>query len=205
MFNFDGSGYYAHNTGGGLRNGVIMSKCNIEHCRVGINIDYYSEYSKFSDCIIYQCYYACINNGGNNIFTGCTFHGVVGWLCDNSNNNKRNSMHGSCIGCTFNHIDNMNHPDVLGNGIAIHVINTTSGFTFTGCQLWYGNVVIENSTGITFSDNLFGNNGITINVTGNGGVYFHDNMFKNPPTSINVNTATKFINNYTFAGNEVKS
>ena len=204
FYNFDGSAYYAHNTGGGLRNGVTITNCNMENCRVGINIDYYSEYSKFTNCIIWRCYYACINNGGNNVFVNCTFHGVVGWLCDNSGDDKPNSMHGSCVGCTFNHIDNMNHPTELGCGTAIHIISTRAGYTFTGCQLWYGNVIIEGSRGIMFSDNLFGNSAVEITVTGSGGAFFHDNAFYAAPTVLNVNSETKFINNYTYSGAEVK-
>ena len=200
--NFDGSAFYAHNTGGGIHNSVIFSDSHIEHCRVGLNIDYYNEYAKYSHLVIFQCYYACINNGGNNIFTGCTFHGVVGWLTDNSNNDKRNNQHGSCIGCTFNHIDNMNHPDVLGNGKAVHIINGSAGFIFTGCQLWYGNVYIENSQGVQFSDCLFGNNGIEIEVTGSYPAFFFNNIFWTQPT-LDVISGTKFEGNYLKTGSTV--
>ncbi len=200
--NFDGSAFYAHNTGGGIHNSVIFSDSHIEHCRVGLNIDYYNEYAKYSHLVIFQCYYACINNGGNNIFTGCTFHGVVGWLTDNSNNDKSNNQHGSCIGCTFNHIDNMNNPSVLGNGKAVHIINGVAGFIFTGCQLWYGNVYIENSQGVQFSDCLFGNNAIEIEVTGDYPAFFFNNIFWTQPT-LNVTTSTKFKDNYLRSGEEV--
>lgn len=200
--NFDGSAFYAHNTGGGIHNSVIFSDSHIEHCRVGLNIDYYNEYAKYSNLVIFQCYYACINNGGNNIFTGCTFHGVVGWLTDNSNNDKSNNQHGSCVGCTFNHIDNMNNPSVLGNGKAVHIINGVAGFIFTGCQLWYGNVYIENSQGVQFSDCLFGNNRIEIEVTGDYPAFFFNNIFWTQPT-LNVTTSTKFKDNYLRSGIEV--
>lgn len=200
--NFDGSAFYAHNTGGGIHNSVIFSDSHIEHCRVGLNLDYYCEYAKYSHLVIYQCYYACINNGGNNVFIGCTFHGVVGWLTDNSANDKSNNQHGSCIGCTFNHIDNMNNPSVLGNGKAVHIINGVAGFIFTGCQLWYGNVYIENSMGVQFSDCLFGNNRIKIEVTGSYPAFFMDNIFWTAPT-LNVIPSCKFKNNYLRSGAEV--
>ena len=201
--NFDGSAFYAHNTGGGLHNSVIFSDSHIEHCRVGVNLDYYNEYGKYSNLIIFQCYYACINNGGNNIFTGCTFHGVVGWLTDNSGDDKTNNQHGSCVGCTFNHIDNMNHPDVHGNGKAIHIINGSSGFIFTGCQLWYGNVYIENSIGVQFSDCLFGNNAIEIEVTGSYPAFFFNNIFWTTPT-LDVLTSCKFEGNYLRTGTVIE-
>lgn len=201
--NFDGSAFYAHNTGGGLRNSVTFVDSYIEHCRVGINIDYYAEYGKYSQIITCQCYYACINNGGNNVFTGCTFHGVVGWLTDNSANDKSNNQHGSCIGCTFNHIDNMNNPSVLGNGKAVHIINGAAGFIFTGCQLWYGNVYIENSKGIQFSDCLFGNNAIEIQVTGSYPAFFFDNIFWTAPT-LDVISSCKFEGNHLQSGATVQ-
>lgn len=200
--NFDGSAFYAHNTGGGLHNSVVFSDSHIEHCRVGLNIDYYNEYAKYANLVIFQCYYACINNGGNNIFVACTFHGVVGWLTDNTNNDKSNNQHGSCIGCTFNHIDNMNNPTVLGNGWAVHIINGVAGFIFTGCQFWYGNINIENSLGIQFSDNLFGNNAIVIDVTGSYPAFFFNNIFWTQPT-LNVISSCKFDKNYIKSGTEV--
>lgn len=199
---FDGSGFYAYNTGGGLQQGVAMSSCYFYACRVGINIDFWFEYAKFTDCVTYRCCYACINNGGNNVFTGCTFHGVVGFVIDNSGNDKTNNGHGSCVGCTFNHIDNINHPELLGCGLAVHVINVGPGFIFTGCQLWYGNVLIENSRAIAFSDCLFGNSSVEIEVTGSWPAFFHNNMFYNAPT-LNVNSGTKFNGNYKSDGTEI--
>lgn len=196
---FDGSGFYAYNTGGGLQQGVMMSSCYFYGCRVGINLDYYFEYAKFTDCITFRCYYACINNGGNNVFTGCTFHGVVGMLMDNSGNDKSNNSHGSIVGCTFNHIDNINHPEILGCGVAIHAINNFNCEIFTGCQLWYGNVVLENCQGFTFSDCLFGAGSVEITVTGSYPAFFYDNMFHAAPT-LNVTSGTIFVNNYTKAG-----
>lgn len=201
--NFDGSAFYTHNTGGGLQNSVTFTDSYITHCRVGINIDYYAEYGKYSQIITFQCYYACINNGGNNVFTGCTFHGVVGWLTDNSGNDKSNNQHGSCVGCTFNHIDNMNNPGVLGNGKAVHIINGVAGFIFTGCHLWYGNVYIENSQGVQFSDCLFGNNAIEIQVTGSYPAFFFDNIFWTTPT-LDVITGCKFEGNHLKSGASVE-
>ena len=70
------------------------------------------------------------------MFTGCTFHGTIGFLMDNSNGDAANPAHGSCIGCTFNHIDNWNHPADLGGGDAVKVISNPHGFLFDGCQFW---------------------------------------------------------------------
>lgn len=189
--NFSGSGIYCHNTGGGLKDGLLVSDCYFKLCKAGINIDYYSEYHKFTNIIVYKCYYACINKGGNNVFTACTFHGTVGFLMDNS----RNNAHGSAVGCTFNHIDNWNNPDTLGGGIAVQATGTTSGFIFTGCQFWYGAISVASSKGIAFSDCLFGGNSPEITVTGNYPAFFSNCIFHATPT-LDVNASTKFDNCY---------
>ena len=193
--NFDGSAVYCYNTGGGMQQSLLMENCYIEYCKVGINIDYYSEYHKFSNIIIWRCNHACINNGGNNVFVGCTFHGVVGWVIDNSNSDKSNNAHGSAIGCTFNHINNMNNPTDLGMGDAIIIKNVSNAYIFSGCQLWYGGIVIENSRGIAFSDCLIGGRTPKISVNGNYPAFFYDCIFHQNP-QLTVNNSTKFINCY---------
>ena len=191
--NFSGSGIYCHNTGGGL-NQMLVSDCHITLCKAGINIDYYSEYSKFTNVIIYKCYYACINNGGNNVFIGCTFHGTIGFLIDNSGDDMPNIGHGSAVGCTFNHIDNWNRPDTLGGGDAIKIIDSAIGFVFTGCQVWYGVIDIHNSRGVVVSDTLIGGNP-TIKVSGSYPAFFASCIFHSTPT-LSVNGSTKFDNCY---------
>lgn len=192
---FSGSAVYQHNTGGGVRGAITMSDCFIRHCGAGINIDYYSEYCKYNHIITEQCYYACINNGGNNVFTGCTFHGTIGFLMDNSDGDAANPAHGSCIGCTFNHIDNWNHPADLGGGDAVKVISNPHGFLFDGCQFWYSAVKIKNSRGMTFTGCLFGGNSPVIKVEGSYGAFFNGCTFQNAP-SLEVNSATKMDNCY---------
>lgn len=189
--NFSGSGIYCHNTGGGTKDGLLVSDCYFKFCKAGINIDYYSEYHKFTNVIIYRCYYACINKGGNNVFTACTFHGTVGFLMDGS----RNNAHGSAVGCTFNHIDSWNRPDTRGGGIAVQATGTTSGFIFTGCQFWYGAISVASSKGIAFSDCLFGGNSPEITVSGNYPAFFSNCIFHATPT-LDVNASTKFDNCY---------
>lgn len=192
--NFTGSGIYCHNTGGGVWDSALtVNDCMVNNCEVGINVDYFSEYSKFNNVIIHHCHYACINNGGNNVFSGCTFHGTVGFLIDNTNSKSPNNAHGSAIGCTFNHIDNWNHPDVLGMGVAVKAINQVTGFMFTGCQFWYGGFDIDNSMGVNFVGCLIGGNTPSIKVTGSYPVYFQDCMFHQVP-SINAGTGKCVVN-----------
>ena len=193
--NFDGSAFYAHNTGGGVDGVVMMSDCRMIYCKVGINVDYYSEYCKFTNVIISHTNVACINNGGNNVFSSCTFHGVVGFVIDNSANDKRNNAHGTCIGCTFNHINNMNQPSTLGMGDAVVIKEISNGFIFTGCQFWYGEINIENGRGISFSDCLIGGNTPTITIAGVYSTFFMGCIFHATPT-LSVPSNTRFINCY---------
>lgn len=193
--NFDGSAFYNHNTGYGLDSVVIMSSCRIVDSKVGINIDYFGEYSKYSDIIISGCNHACINNGGNNVFTACTFHGVVGFLIDNTADDKRNNAHGSAIGCIFNHLNNMNNPSELGMGDAIVVKGAANGFIFSECQLWYGAVKIINSKGVAVQNSLFGGNSPHITVSGSFPAFFMNNVFMASPT-LTLNAGTKFNNCY---------
>lgn len=176
------SGIYGHNAGGGLQEGLIVSDCYITLCKAGINLDYWTEYCKFTNVVVFKCYYACINNGGNNVFTSCTFHGTVGFLIDNTNGQSPNNAHGSVIGCVFNHIDNWNRPQTLGGGNAIEVRNITNGFIFTGCQIWYGKIFIQDSIGVVVSDSLMLGGAVNnITVTGEYPAFFNNNIFKNAP------------------------
>ena len=191
--NFDGSAIYMANTGGSVAGYLSVVNTNIYYCMVGINIDWYSEYNKFTNMIIRKCNHACINNGGNNVFTNCTFHGVVGFLIDNSGNDKSNNAHGTCSACTFNHINNGNNPSELGMGDGILIKNATNGFIFTGCQIWYGKIIIEDSRGISVSNTLIGGNSPVVTVTGSYPAFFSDCIFHQSPT-ITATSGTVFDN-----------
>ena len=190
---FSGSAIYQYDNGGSVQGYIYMQQCYISNCAAGINIDKYSEYNKYTDVIINKCYYACINNGGNNLFTACTFHGTIGFTIDNSSGTKNNNAHGSVVGCTFNHIDNWNHPDTLGGGDAIKIIDVSNGFIFTGCQIWYGAINIQNARGIQISDTLIGGGTPSITITGSYPVFFSDCIFHQTP-SISDTASSKFIN-----------
>jgi len=197
------SGIYGYNSGGGLNEGLVVSDCYITRCKAGINLDYWVEYCKFTNVVTFQCYYACINNGGNNTFTACTFHGVIGMYIDNSAGSKTNIAHGSVVGCTFNHIDNMNHPETLGNGYAVKVLNVPYGFIFTGCQIWYGKVYVESSQGVQFSDTLFGGYP-TIETLGEDTVFFSSCIFQKAVVK-SLSSPVIFNNCYLFNGTQVSA
>lgn len=189
--NFEGAGIYCYNSGNSVNQPLIVTGSYIRNCLAGIDIAYRSEYLKFTNVVVHKCHYACINNGGNNVFVGCTFHGTVGFLMESS----YNEGHGSCIGCTFNHIDSWNDPNHMGNGVAIQASNVANGFMFTGCQIWYGSINISNCRGIAISDTQIGGNAPVITVSGNYGAFFNGCVFHSTPT-ITKNALTKFNNCY---------
>lgn len=195
------SGIYGYNSGGGLEQGLTVSDCYITRCKAGINLDYWVEYCKFTNVVTFQCYYACINNGGNNVFTACTFHGVIGMQIDNSTGTKANIAHGSVIGCTFNHIDNMNHPETLGNGYGIKIIDADNGFIFSGCQIWYGKIYVESSKGVQVSNTLLGGYP-TIETIGDDTVFFSNCIFSKAVTKSTASPVI-FNNCYQFNGTPV--
>lgn len=189
--NFIGSGIYCHNAGNSPYQALMVSDCVIRNCRAGINIDYRSEYMKFVNNVITRCYYACINNGGNNIFINCTFHGTIGMQLHAG----YNTGHGSAVGCIFNHSDNWNDASRLGNGIGIQINGVNNGFVFTGCQIWYSQIEVRNSRGVSFNDCQFGGGTPKITITGSYGAFFNGCIFHATP-DITKNAGTRFNNCY---------
>jgi len=186
------NGIYAIGTGGGTRGGLVISNVKIRSCYVGIRFDGNSEYNKVVNSIITACNRACVNNGGNNVFVGCTFHGIVGFLIEG---NASNSGHGTCVGCTFNHIDNAANPDTLGGGRAVFISSLTNGFVFDACQLWYGAIYISNSRGVIFSNCQMGDSKQNphITVTGSYPVFFDGIIFHQSPV-VSDSANSKFSN-----------
>lgn len=189
---FTGGGITCYNTGYGTYTHMSAVNVQIWNCNAGINISYWSEFHKFTNIRTYLCYYGCINNGGNNIFTNCDFSQcAVGCLMDNSNGQSPNNTHGSMIGCVFNHSNN-------NSGIGIHIIGCSNGFVFEGCQIFYSQILLENCFGVQVSNCNFGSSNCNILVTGGGLTLFSGNIFQNASVSVivNNNSYVHFVNNY---------
>jgi hypothetical protein len=141
--------------------------------------------------------YGCINNGGNNVFVNCGFTGnKTGFLIDNSEGQSPNNSHGSVIGSTINHSGK-------NEGIGIHILGATSGYVFSGCQLFFSKIVIENSHGIQINSTNFGKN-IEISVKGGLLVSFDDAIFTTmPKITVEDSKLVKFTNCYTRGGTPV--
>lgn len=195
--NCDGGGITCNNTGPSRYNNLIASNIAINNCNVGINIPFYSEYHRFTNVDAFECYYGCINNGGNNCFVNCDFSDskAIGFVIDNSNNDKTNNSHGTAVGCSFNHIAN-------NAGLAISLNGVSNGYTFGNCNIFRGSVEIINSTGVEITDSLFGTS-LTITISGSKATIFADDIFQGNPTVTNTNSPDTYFRhclNYTTGG-----
>jgi hypothetical protein len=188
IHNFSGSGIYCHNTSINYAQGLYATDIAISRCYAGINIDYKSEFCKFAHICTSWCYYGCINNGGNNVFTACTFHAThIGFYVDGT---QVNAAHGTIDACTFCHIGS-------NAGSAITFDNITAGFIVSNSQFWYDSIDLTNCSGIVFSGCLFGRGttgqGAVINVDGGGLALFSGCVFNNdvarPPQITVINDA----------------
>ena len=191
--NFNDSGIKCHNSSISVHRGIYATNIYIQTCWAGINIDYRSEFHKFTNVCVYACKYGCINNGGNNVFTACTFHAsLIGFYIDGT---QPNSAHGTLNGCTFCHIGS-------NAGSAITMENITHGYVVSNCQIWYCSIDITNCSGISFVGCEFGrgttnNRGAKINISGGNLVMFDGCMFMDdvnypPEITITNNTKVKF-------------
>ncbi|MBP3396876.1 MAG: hypothetical protein J6L87_06865 [Clostridia bacterium] len=192
---FSGGGLTCVDTGYLIYTSLTVTNCHMLNCGAGINISHFSEYHEFTNVLSDNNLYGCINNGGNNVFTNCGFNdNETGFLMDNSENQSPNNSHGSAVGCTFNHNGN-------NEGIAIQVLGCQHGYVFTGCQLFFGKIVVENSVGILFNSFNVGRD-LDVSITGGKLTMFTDCVFHSAPASLRVedNALVKFINCYTRDG-----
>jgi len=197
--NFTGGGILLERTGYSDTCAAVVSDCHILDCGAGIYIPFFSEFHKITNVLCHHCLYGCINNGGNNMFVNCGFtSNVTGFLMDNSHGRSKNNSHGSVVGCTFNHSGK-------NEGIGIQILGAKNGFIFTGCQMFYSKIVVEDSDGIVFDTFNFGRN-MDISVKGGRLVMFSNCGFAQHPASIKrlEDAKLRFANCYTWDGEEVK-
>ena len=195
---FTGGGITCTDTGYHIRSSMAVSDCHIFNCGAGINISHFSEYHMFTNVQCTENLFGCINNGGNNMFVNCGFNSNgTGFLIDNSQGQSPNNAHGSAVGCTFNHTG--------GNGgIGIRISGAKTGYSFTGCQLFYSQIVLDNSYDILF-DALNTGRQVAISVKGGGLTMFTSCAFGHLPEEIRVedNDHVKFINCFARTGEPV--
>jgi hypothetical protein len=195
---FSGGGIYGKDTGYSCRSAMAVSDCHIIGCGAGIYLEHFSEYHMFTNVLCNGCLYGCINNGGNNVFVNCGFNeNGTGFLIDNSMGQSINNSHGSVIGCTFNHSGN-------NKGIGIQLMKANVGYIFSGCQMFYSKIVLENCVNIVFEGFNFGRN-MEISIKGGKMTLFSNSVFYSAPKILNVtdNETVRFSQCYTRDGEEV--
>lgn len=185
---FSGGAITCRRTGFDYHDSMNVTDCWMTNCGVGINISYWSEFHRFTNVSVMGCRYGCINNGGNNMFLNCNFSGnEMGMLMDNAKGQSINNSHGSVIGCVFNHSGN-------NRGIGIKMLGTLYGFVFSGCQMFYSKIELDNVTGVVFDTFNFGNDTV-ISIRGGGTAMFTNSLFGSEPiVHITDNEHTRFIN-----------
>lgn len=189
---FTGGGITCYDTGYSTYNNLCVVNAQIRNCGAGLNIAYWSEFHKFTNCRCFGCLYGCINNGGNNMFVNCDFSSCQnGFLMDNSQGQSPNNAHGACIGCLFHHTAN-------NTGVGIKILNCDNGYIFDGCQIGFSRTIIEDSVGIVFANMFFGQaTNCDITITGGGAITFANNMhIAKPPITVTNNSNVRFINCY---------
>lgn len=200
--NFEGGGITCTGTGVNLDSNMIISDCIVRSCGAGIYIPYYSEFHRVSNCAFVYNYYGCVDNGGNNNFSNCDFSGNrVGILIDNSTGQSPNNSHGTFSSCSVNH--SYTDEGVINGGTAIKLLGVEHGEIFTGMQIFYGAIVIDDSNGVRFIGANFGNisSAIPITVTDSKVVTFSDCTFaQSPSLTQSNNTVLKFTECYLLNG-----
>ena len=139
---FDSYGIYS--TAGyscGTSAGVLISNCTFKFNGTGIFLDAHGEYSDVTNCVFSQNYHGATVIGGNNKFANCGFDTNDTGFVLYDNTTGTNDGHGSCVSCSFNH----------NTTYAVTVTNIDYGYVFTGCNIYYGDVLIYQSKGIIFS------------------------------------------------------
>lgn len=199
---FSGGAITCRNSGYPVSSSMNVSNCWLINCGVGINIPFWSEYHKFTNVAATKCWIGCVNNGGNNMFVNCNFsENDMGFLMDNSQKQSKNETHGSAVGCTFNH---SGYYTGVNKGTGIRILGTRNGYVFSGCQVFFSKIELDDVKGVIFDAFNFGRNEV-INVNGGATTMFTHCMFGSAPqVTVTDNECTKFINCYTRAGEAVE-
>ena len=205
VYYFNGSGIKCHNTSTTVREGLDAVNIYVYGCWCGLNIDYRSEFNRFVNLCSTACTIACVNNGGNNIFSSSTFHAnTIAFKIDGS---QYNAAHGVVSNCSFCHTGS-------NAGSAITMSDIAAGFVVSNCQFWYNSIDLTNCKGVSFVGCEFGRgitsgSGMTINITGGNlilfsGCTFHRDSSYPPSIAITNNTKVKFDSCYgTDTGNAI--
>lgn len=151
---FSGAGIYGYGSSSNPSQSALIDNCRFQYCTTGIWFSGGMEFNSVSNCVCTLCYYGVHNQGGNNMFVNSHFNmNTIGWYQYGIGVTPSNLGHGSAIGCIFNH----------NTSQAIWLQAGGNGFVFSGCQIWYGEIILRSLTGITFTGCELG--GVSVPIT----------------------------------------
>jgi hypothetical protein len=148
---------------------VNVYDCRASESWAGFMTGNRAEYNNFNNCNASLCEYGFYNQGGNNSFVGgmsnynkCLFYLKKG----------DNDGHGNAVGMILNHAQDVG---VWGDSLQV-------GFTFSACELYYSNIVLNYSFGIRFDacDMQVAN----IYAAGSTGIVFNNTHYYTTPVFV---------------------
>ena len=84
------------------------------------------------------------------------------------------------------------------------MLGTRNGFIFSGCQVFFSKIELDDVKGVVFDSFNCGSQEEVI-INGGGAILFTNCLYgKAPAVEINDNVCTKFINCYTRAGEAIE-
>ena len=200
ILGWDMAGIYCKNNDAGsgeegrFFHSVQITNSSLYYNYYGLWFDEYGEYNQVSGCTFGDNYIGALNCGGNNQYSGCMFNS--NW-CGFAllGTNITNESHGGCYSSTYNH----NSITGLGGGIAIYAKNSTIGWNFTGQNIWYGAVVLQDCKGVIFNGTIVGN--VQFKSTNSQGlqnqnVFTHTYFYTDPSTFFSENDGSTYIEDY---------
>lgn len=126
---------------GGRGYPVRVAHVSIANSFCGID-NYGTEYSPTVSASISDCVFGLILDAGNQYFSTCSFNdNKIGLYMKGAN---KNNSHGSFAACNFNH----------SKGYSIFCDGIDFGETFVGCQVFDGDIFLENTNGFIFNGGI---------------------------------------------------
>ena len=144
--------------------GTQISDCRFENSYYGLWLAESANYTQVIGCVAGYCSIGVLESGAGNLFANCAFNkNRYGFYVYHTN--FPNAGAGMVINSCFNHNDSQGSSRPTNyNGLQID--NCSSGYIFSGCQL-FGNLKQSNSSGVVISSTILGS--AKTNISGNAG------------------------------------
>jgi len=121
---------------GDARTSGSLASLRVQACDIGVDVAAQAEYTTFTAPMIHTCGTGARIAGGNTTFVGGTLTANTTGLALIAG---VNDAHGICSGVNINH-----------NTTPIQATGITNGFTFAGCHIYEGPILIDKCRGLYF-------------------------------------------------------